>query len=300
MNLIMNSTAEVAAVVPISADILFTKLKPFIQTAQGFVAGYIGLPLMAVAVGSPASNADLVDLIRVPVANLAMLKFAGSSAALITDVGLVRNVTDSQKDAFEWQHNTVVTSLQAQAWEGLEGLLQYIEANLSSYPQYAESPIYLESSKYLIRSAAVFDQYYPIGGSRLVFQTIQPALREAEERRLRPVLGDKHALLLAVSIDEANAPLLNASRRALVYVTMSIALRHRLVDVTDQGVQVRGISQFSSIRFEQSADDKRLQRSIDFLDREAAELLNQVSILSKPPSTQGPGARVQGDAIVAF
>ena len=300
MNLIFNSTQDVMAIVPISADVSFTKLRSYLLTAQSFVERYIGSSLMTIVASSPSANAGLAQLIRVPVANLALMKYLGTNAAQITDMGLLRNVSETQKDAFEWQHNLVATNLQSQAWDGLEALLQHIENNLSLFPDYTSSAQYQQNRTYLIQSATVFDSFYPISGSRLVFSTLQPALREAEVRRIRPVLGLRHAELLADSLTPAQTTLLEVARRALVYTTMGIALRQRMVDVTDQGVQVRGISQFSAIKYEQPADEKRLQNSLQFFDQEAAELLDQMAGLVRPTPRPTRGSRVQGGAIVAF
>jgi hypothetical protein len=295
--LLFATTADVAAVVPISTDFSFPKLKPYLITAQAFVERYTGEALLQLA-DNATQHPDLAESARLPIANLAVGRYIQANIASITDGGLLRNVTEHQKDAFEWQYEQVRANLIAQAWDSLEDLLTFAETNYSA--QYALAPYHQRNSDYLIQSAQVFDEYYPIGSSRLRFVTLQPALREVEERRIRPVLGSQHTALLGPGLTTAQTTLLNTARRTLAYGTIALAIRQQLVSVTEQGVQVMGLSQFSTIRYAEPASDERLQRTLDFLDQQTADLLNQLSRLANPNPPTPSGSRVIGGAITAF
>lgn len=300
MNLLLNSTQDLQAVLPLASDLTFAQLRGYVLDAQAFVERYVGRPLMLMVTQSPASHAELAELMRVPIAHFALHNYVRLRVAKIADVGVLRVSSANEKDAFEWQHDEVKNALIEQAWQGLENLLRYIETNLADFPEYAQSALYQADQTYLIRSAEVFDRYYAINASRMTFTTLLPCLRTAEERRVRPLLGARHAELLGTNLTDAQRELLNVSRRALVYATLARALRERQVDLTPQGIQVRGISPFSAIRYEQPADDKRLGASIDHFEQEAQDALSEIGPLLRPDQPLGASSRLAGTKIVFF
>ncbi|CCH01643.1 hypothetical protein FAES_3636 [Fibrella aestuarina BUZ 2] len=301
MPLLFNATSEIRLIVPVLAnDIAFSSLAAKVRVAQAFVERYVGTPLMNMVSSSPSQHAELAELMRVPVANLTVMKQAASGVGQVTDTGVLRSVSTDQKDAFEWQHDKLIAALQAEAWDGLEALLRYLEINLSSFPEYAQSAMYQADQTYLIRSAEVFDHYYYIAGSRLTFASLQPSLRTAEKDRIRPLLGDRHAQLLASPLSPELVDLQDEARRALVYATLALALRERAVDVTEQGIQVRGISEFSARTYASPADKERLSNTLDHFDLQAEKGLNKIAKLMRPAASGGTRNRVTGNAVVGF
>ncbi|WP_128544082.1 DUF6712 family protein [Larkinella soli] len=308
MKLIFKDLETLRKVVAVNADLSFENLAPYLHSAQLFVARFVGEALVDGLATAVFSNANLNqvqqalwDRIRVPVANLATAKYARFKNVMITDAGVLRTSSEQQKDAFEWQLSQALAQLQEEAWQGLEYLLRFLEEKKADYPAYTDSAEYATHQASLIRSAQVFSRYYFIADSRLTFWSLQSCLRAAEARVIRPLLGSVYATLLAeANLSDEQTLQLDGARRALAYETISRALRERIVEVTDAGVQVNAISQYTLSRHQTPASDIRLQQTLAYIDQQAAAALADLAGTLTDPTTPGSGLGVQGDKIIAF
>lgn len=312
MKLLIRSLPELRAVVHVG-DIEYATLKPSLRSAQEFLSRYVGTALLESLRPDVLTNGEqelltpeqeeLLSYVLVPIGNLAMLKYANVSNVRITDLGVMRTKDANSNDAFEWQLERAVATLRQEAFDGIEALLRYLETNLDTFPEYRDSDAYQVDKDRLIRSAEVFNRYYEIGSSRLVFQTMQAALRTCEVRQIRPILGSSLPALLAANPSDLQTAQLDAARRALVYGTVARALRERLVSITDTGVHVTGISSFGSLRYQQQPTDKQFNQTLAHFDDEAALALKELMALLQPPTPEpapSTGGRVSGTRIVSF
>ncbi len=291
--LLINSKKELKDAVSFSGDLDFDTIRPALVSAQAFVARFVGEALLAEFSTTETLDDEhtaLLPYLQVVVGNLALVKRLNSGNVQISDSGVMRTKSESISDAFEWQLERALQVFRQDAFDGLESLLRYLETKLNVFTAYAESAPYLADKDRLIRSAEVFTQYYNINASRLVFQTLQASMRTVEMQKIRP--------LLSGSLTDNQQ---DAARRALAYGTIARALREQLVSITDLGVMVNGISNFGTLRYQQPASDKQLQRTLDFFDGEFSAALASLNTLLQPTPTTTPiGSRVSGTKIVSF
>jgi len=304
MNPLIATIDELRQFVTFSGDIDLKTLKPAIRSAQNFLVTYVGWGLLENLSQDNLGDDDkqLLPFVQAPIANLALLKFVQSGNVRITDLGLMRTKTADSSDAFEWQVQRIVTALQQQAFDDIETLLNFLAQNLDKYPAYTDSDEFKRDKSRLITSATQFSQFYQIGASRLIFETLSSSLYNAEDQVLS-VLGDSVTALLGSSPTDGQKIQLKAARKALVYLTIARALRERLVSITEGGVQISGISQFGTLNYRDPASDKQLERSIAYFDQQATAYLSELATLLKPvidPSAQPTGSRISGTAIVSF
>lgn len=295
MKLFINSISEVRAVVSFTGDLEYDTLVPALGSAQEFLVRYVGYALLEElsADNLTENQAALLPYICRPVANLALLKFANASNTRITDLGLLRTKTGDSNDSFEWQVERTVNALKSEAFEAIEALLRYLGTKLVQFPSYADSSAYKAEKGKLIQSAQIFSQYYDIGESRLILQTLQASMRTAEISIRRIVGSALLTTLLGTGLTDAQNEQLDAARRALVYLTIARALREKLVSISDTGVQVCGISNFGTINFKNPASDKQLETSIRYFDEQAAIFsADLASLVAPPPSTPSTGVPV--------
>jgi hypothetical protein len=305
MKLLLNSTQNLRSVVSFSGDLDFSTIKPAIREAQQLVARYVGDDLLEeLATDSPsADQTDLLEMILVPIGNLTLLSRASTGNIQLTDSGSYRTKSDSQNDAFQWQLEETKKAFLEGAYNGLEELLRYLGKRLDTFPAYRDSEVYKRAKSRLIQSAAVFSDYYDIKSSRLILSTLDASMRTVERTTIMPLLGDQLADLLADELTDEQETLLDAARRALVYLTMARALKEKLVIMTGVGVQVAGISQFASVNYHEAPGDKQLLFTIATFETEAATFLSTLKTLLNPAPTtptDPTGVRVMGTSIVAF
>lgn len=304
MKLLIQSVNDLRSYVSFSGDLEYESLKPALRSAQEFLSRYVGTDLLEQMQAEQLSEDQLAFLpyLCVPIGSLALLKFLNAGNVRITDLGVMRTKTNDSSDAFEWQLERVALTLKNEAFDGVEALLRYLESKLALFPTYKASAVYIAQKGKLIPSATIFSQYYDIGESRLILQTLSASMRTAENS-VRKLLGDKLPGLLETDLDETQTEQLDAVRRALVYLTIARALREKLVSISDTGVQVCGISNFGTLNYKQPASDKQLETSILYFDKEAAGFLSDlVTVITPPtpPTSTSTGSRIQGTSIVAF
>lgn len=307
---IFTSAYQVRQYVNFNGDIGTDELRPFFTPAERFLAKYVGTALLDslssinLATEDPESNTmKLFDRVGLPLASLILLGYIGVNNVSIGKIGIMRSKTADSADAFEWQLDRLERTLTTNAFNGIEALLEFLAGNIDTYEVYKNSPQYQREKSKLIPSATLFSEYYQINSSRLVYSTLSASMRTAE-MQIRKLLGERLTPLLGPTLNDDQQLQLDAARRALAYLTIARALRERLVTITDQGVQVLGISQVGTINYRNAPSDKQLERSILYFDEQAASFLGDLaSLLSEPaptPTDSSSGSQVINKAIVSF
>jgi|GEM_PF-5904902 len=308
MSLVFKTIEELQDVVSIPSDLPIEQLTPQLRACQQFVARFTGEALIERITTKLDATEDLeplekllLTLLRVPIANLALLRFANVRNVSVTDLGVHRTQTANSGDAFEWQMNLMSGQLMADGWEGLEELHRFLEVKQDSFEEYTESDAFKLDKKSLIKSATVFSYYYFINDSRLTFYALQPSMRKVQDTRIKPILGDRLALLVRNSnLTEEQEIMRDLACTALVHGTIARALRERVVDVGSTGVQVTAVSSFASINYQKAADQKLINATVDFHEAECNDALNSLVTLINPRPAGYSGSGVRGGSITGF
>ncbi|MFD1143035.1 DUF6712 family protein [Larkinella insperata] len=306
MKLLISDAQSLKKVVPVNADLTFSEIEPYIHSAQLFVARFTGELLIAnladvVANGNElnAQQQALLDRLARPVGNLAGLKYANVKTGQLTDTGVMRTAGAGQADAFEWQVERMASQLNAEAWDGLEDLLRFLEDKKEDYPDYLASDQYQYQSGLLIKDAQTFSKHYFIADSRLTYWSLQSCLVKAEDR-VKRLLGSRFNYLSSGGELSTNQKeQLRLAQDAIAYLTMVRAVQERIVNITDQGVQVNSIANY--IRQQRPASTEQIKMMLEYLNTQVSETLADLSELLPPP-TDPPKSNggVRGDAIVSF
>jgi len=95
------------------------------------------------------------------------------------------------KSAFQWQVEDVKKSLQEIGYNAIEDLMDHLAENLAEFPEYADSPEFIRSKKYLIQNAKDFNEFYAIGNSRFTFQMLLYVIGRIEQQSVIPIFGSE-------------------------------------------------------------------------------------------------------------
>lgn len=139
-------------------------------------------------------------------------------------------VSDQAQVASKDRVNDVKTSVYDDAHEGIDMLIEWLEADAAS-----DSPKFREfwigsrwctiNSNTLIRTATEFDRFVHIGGSRVRFNALLPEVQCCEDLFVRPALGDALTdALIAHSLSPDKSPAGNQYSRILAAVCRALAL----------------------------------------------------------------------------
>jgi uncharacterized coiled-coil protein SlyX len=137
--------------------------------------------------------------VQAPLARLAASTGITVHQANLDDTGVHIVSTDKIKTAFQWQSRELQALHQRRGYQGLDGLVQWLEDHRDDAPElraWAASPAGRRHRRELFTSAAAFQEYQNIGGSWLVFEALRPVRRRLEALELRTALGEDFLLEL--------------------------------------------------------------------------------------------------------
>ncbi|HEX8506352.1 MAG TPA: DUF6712 family protein [Hymenobacter sp.] len=140
------------------------------------------------APGNPDVRSELLRLLQLAAANLAMVEYMPLLQVLISDSGV--NLVGG-KTAFQWQINDLKASFRRKGYNALEEVLEHLDAHLDA-PEFAAwgaSTAAFATHQYFLATAREFSEHYAINDSRLTYLALLPTLRKVERFDLAPVLG---------------------------------------------------------------------------------------------------------------
>lgn len=180
----------------------------------------------------PASTdvrSELLRLVQLAAANLALVEYLPLLQVLISDAGV--NLMGG-KTAFQWQIKDLQASFRRKGYNALEEVLEYLDAHIDA-PELASwgtSTAAVATHQYLLATARQFSEHYAIADSRLTYLALLPTLRKVERFDLAPVLGpalyaELKEQLIDRDLSDDNALLLDLYLRpALAHLVVARAL----------------------------------------------------------------------------
>lgn len=141
--------------------------------------------------------AVLVDKVRFALIRLAIWKGYDIIASNISDTGVSAEV-DKENRLFRYQEENIKRTLKEEGFNYLDNILEFLEENAQDFLEFAQSDYALESTQSLIRNTRMFNTYYNIDNSRLVFLKMRHYIRDVEHIELQHRIGtDFYQELLA-------------------------------------------------------------------------------------------------------
>lgn len=240
---------------------------------------------------------ELVKRIQLPVALLAYRRYAPGSDLAHNDSGRQITVTDEIKPAFEWmieRDNKNITSL---ANEAIDYLLEYLDEQLIPYSLppaglgletepavndigtlWGGTEEYSRTKDLFINTAFDFDRIFPINGSRQLFMTLAPFIREKELSHLVPVITRTRYDAIIEKIKDGDLvaqdkDIIRLAQPPLALLSMSTALMRLSMEVLPDSV----VQNFQAM-------DAKQNHTADSVDRRGLSrlLLNEATMLLKP------------------
>ena len=134
------------------------------------------------------SDCTLIEKTRFALIRLAIWKDYDIIAANISDTGVSAEV-DKENRLFRYQEDNLKRTLKEEGFNYLDNILEFLEENSQEFSEFAQSGYVLESSKSLIRNTRMFNTYYNIDNSRLVFLKMRHYIRDVELIELQHRIG---------------------------------------------------------------------------------------------------------------
>ena len=154
-------SAETKYILPLLGQTLYDQVHAYYTTPETLPTG--------VTEANRAKFDILIEHIQRSLINLTY--FAGFEflSVSINDSGFHRQENDTEKSLFKYQEEAIKNQFKDAGFNGLDTMLEYIEANPTVFLLFTASSAYTLRKESIIPSTKIFDDLININGSRLVF-----------------------------------------------------------------------------------------------------------------------------------
>lgn len=199
---IINNIDDLRQTIKVDVDTPFESWIIFLNDARNqFLVNYLGLELIEKLESinqSSASEADQKYLRLLSLARGVLGPYAGQLAmdelSINTgDQGHTVTKTDRLTPASDSKIAKVASSMLERAWNNLELLLEYLENNISDYPEWKNSRFYANYKTKYFSSAVSFQDagLIDINYSRLTFEKLRHLIIRLEKSEVSTLITDK-------------------------------------------------------------------------------------------------------------
>ena len=274
----------------LDVDIKYEKLKSKLITATNDVITLIGQEMYDLALDhyskpdtDTEKNTELIFNVRYPIAIQAYRKFAPHNDISHTNKGRVNRVEENEKTPFEWMIDLDNKALERSYYEALDNLIKYLDKSITSWK---DTDAYEKTHNLFIRTAEQFDDFFPIGNSRLIMLKLAPGIRKCEKNEILPRIGKELFNTMKQELkDESqnmNEELLYSIREACVYRAMAWAMQRLSVQLFPEGVLQAFISDRMTINSRKPSEKSETAATAQYFNADADGVLIDIeSIITK-------------------
>lgn len=245
--MIFSDINEIREFIPINRSLEFSDIKPAIRTAA---RDWI-IPALSQAEydelvsqyqsGTPSAPYEaLLELAREANIYFAMRIFQPMIDSMVSSSGNHQVQTENKMPVPRWKTRDQQDTYQLQAYRALDKMMQFLEENQASFPNWAASDAFTEYTEFLVYKTAVFQKHINISGSRRFFSALRPQIRCAEEVLEKALSSGYYAEILselhAGTLTPANRIILETyAQPAISFLAMEDGITELAVKKTVDG-----------------------------------------------------------------
>jgi hypothetical protein len=201
--MLINSTAELKNIIggtPMNNT--FQNIAPSIEDAKNFLIPFIGAEAYDIADEIANNNySDKIDkdlqtkfleAAQKPIAWKAQYDYVPEAQVLVDDTGIhIQKSNESQATAFQWQVEALQQQYLKKAYNTLNELLMFLDANREELPFWKESIAEQNRQRLFIQTPLEFGEWFDIKGNFALFLTIAPDMLLVQRSIIRNALGNE-------------------------------------------------------------------------------------------------------------
>jgi len=255
----------------------FNAITTEISSAIDIISGIVGAGIVSRAeIIYESSNvpegddAILLELVRRPVAFLAICNYSKITGLSHGASGRKMTVGDNEKIPFEWMIDRDDREMRERYYRALDSLFSYLTSKNTE--EWKQSDAYKALSDSLIQNLAQFEQVYPVNHSQYTFFTILPLLVEAKNKLEEIIGSDKMAEIMAGSCP-ATTP---KARKYTALTALVTALKRWSISIFPIEVARQFAPSYQGNKENRPATKEEIEWAIDNLSKQAAEAQAEV------------------------
>lgn len=256
----------------------FSAVATEVQCAQTDVKNIVGDEVMnqaesIYAADNPsASDKEYLEMIRRPIAFLAICNYAKITGLQHGVSGRKMVMGENEKVPFEWMIDRDDREMRERYYRAMDALFGYL--NTTGPESWKRSEIYKRSQSSLVPDLKTMETVYPIERSQYTFYMLVPLMLEAQAKLLKEMGDDASGKL------GSDTAILPAVRRFIVLKALVIALKRWAISVFPTEVARQFAPSYQGNREKRAATTEEIEWAIGKLDAQAkeaeAEILEEV------------------------
>lgn len=203
INDIFKSSEELKSVVKINSSLPFDSLKPFISDAlDTYIEPHIGNVVIDIATSHENPDDNLLEKIRRALGPLSLFLAIDEMSVLIGDGGItVANTPGTRSPANDSKIAAAKINLFNRGMQALDRLIDYLERNISKYPDYRDHRALSGNTQCIIKSQYEYQDkgFVNIEYSAMSYRTILPTILQLQERYIQQWVGEKYYISMLQS-----------------------------------------------------------------------------------------------------
>lgn len=230
-----------------------------IDFATNEVAGIVGKKIVERAGTEYQEGGDsaLVALVQMPIACLAISRHFQQMGVSHEDAGRKLKIDENEKIPFEWMLDRDDRAMRERYYRSLDALYSYLEQE--DIAEWQQSPVRKLLSGSIVRGLSSFEQVYPIEHSYYTYFMLQPLVIEAQNARLRKMLGEKWDRINSADVAEEDRLLLQYAQRVVILYAVITAVERWSIEVFPLSIARRFSPTYQGNRASQSASMQEIE-----------------------------------------
>ena len=215
-----------------------------IDFATNEVVGIVGKEIVERAGTEYQEGTDsaLVALVQMPIACLAIYRHFQQMGVSHEDAGRKLKIDENEKIPFEWMLDRDDRAMRERYYRSLDALYSYLEQE--DIAEWQQSPVRKLLSGSIVRGLSSFEQVYPI---------------EAQNARLRKMLGEKWDRISSADVAEEDRLLLQYAQRVVILYAVITAVERWSIEVFPLSIARRFSPSYQGNRASQSASMQEIE-----------------------------------------
>lgn len=245
------------------------------------VRGRVGDAVVNAAAEVYQSGSDdaLLNAVRLPVAFLAIMRYAALSSVSHESTGRKVKMDDNEKMPFEWMVDRDDRAMRERYYRALDALYSYLEEN--KVEAWMTSDVRSGIKKSIVKSLRDFEAVYPIEGSYYVYYMLQNLVIEEQDNELAPYFGESWSEILT---GEGSQPLQSLAIRAAVLSSVIMAGERWSLAVFPLEIARRFSPTYQGNKASEKASSSEIDWYLGKLKKQKAGILDDIRDIMSPGS----------------
>jgi len=251
----IESASTIRKYIGVNLDFDISVLTPhFTWAYKTYLQDLLGYDLFLIY-DSSIQNNENIDILRTGdflklelvidelIVYIGMFDWMNISGVSISELGLQRIEGDvsglTRKSAFQYQEKNAKEYFRNKGFNAMETVMKYIMGNLALYPEFVLSVTCKSLTGSIFPNTAMFDKYYNINKSMLLFIKMKQYIREAELFDIAPSIGMTFLNRIKTSLDNVDIiALLPELRNAIAYKAIAKGIETSSINIADDGARL--------------------------------------------------------------